>query len=157
SMRQAGLPEPLLVTAREAFRKLRDPLSAAMLLLYPLMPAEEATIKDDPFVPETMVGDVPSWAYDVHTREGRGALQSFLQRTSETARWVRAHVRVDKRIKFLGSVIFRIEGRLVRSRLRWPTGDSLREFVDQGCGGRLGVATEILELMRHDLPELNEV
>jgi hypothetical protein len=53
--------------------------------------------------------------------------------------------------------VFRIEGGLVRSRLRWPTGDAMRELVDQGCGGRLGVASEVLDLMRRDLPELNEV
>jgi hypothetical protein len=156
-MRQAGLSESVLTIAREGYRKLREPLSAAILLLQPLMSAEEATIEDDPLVPETMIGDVPSWAYGVHTREGRAALQRFLQRTSETARWVRAHIPTEKRVKFLGSVVFRIESGLVRSRLRWPTGDSLRELVDQGCSGRLGHASEILGLMRRDLPDLNEV
>jgi hypothetical protein len=156
-MRQAGLSEPVLAIAREGFRKLREPLTAAILLLHPLMSAEERTIDDDPSVPETMVGEVPSWAYDVHTREGRASLQRFLQGTSETARWVGAHIPTEKRVKFLGSVVFRIESGLVRSRLRWSTGDSLRELVDQGCGGRLGFASEILELMRRDLPELNEV
>jgi hypothetical protein len=156
-MRQAGLPESVLASAKEGFRKLREPLTAAILLLHPLKSAEETTIEDDPSMPETMVGDVPSWAYDVHTREGRVALQSFLQGTSETARWVREHIPMEKRVKFLGSVVFRIESGLVRSRLRWPTGNSLRELVDQGCGGRLGHASEILELMRRDLPELNEV
>jgi hypothetical protein len=155
-MRQAGRPESIVTIATEAFRKLRDPLCAAILLLQPMRSEERATIEDDPFVPETLIRDVPSWAYDVHTREGRAALQRFLQGTSETARWVRANVPTAKRIKYLGSVVFRIEGGLVRSRLRWPTGDSLRELVDQGCGGRLGVATEILELMRGDLPALNE-
>jgi hypothetical protein len=61
-MRQAWLPESVLAIAIEGFRKLRDPLSAAILLLHPLMSAEETTIEDDPFVPETMIGDVPSWA-----------------------------------------------------------------------------------------------
>jgi hypothetical protein len=44
----------------------------------------------------------------------------------------------------------------VRYRLRWPTGDSLRELVEQGNDGRQGVASEILELMRRDLPALNQ-
>jgi hypothetical protein len=79
-----------------------------------------------------------------------------LQGATETARWVRTHVRTDSRVKFLGSVVFPIEGGLVRSRLRWSTGDALRELVDQGCGGRQGVASEILALRRGDLPALNE-
>jgi hypothetical protein len=157
AMRQAGVSATVVATASEAFRKLRDPLCAAILLLHPLRGQETATTKDDPFPPETMIGGVPSWAYDVHTREGRAALQSFLRGTSETARWVCAHVPSESRIKFLGSVVFRIEGGLVRSRLRWPTGDGLRELVDQGCGGRQGFASEVLGLMRGDLPLLNEV
>jgi hypothetical protein len=156
-MRQAGLSESVLAIAWEGFRKLREPLTAAILLLHPLMSAEERTIDDDPCGPETMLGEVPSWAYDVHTREGRAALQRFLAGTSDTARWVGAHIPTEKRVKFLGSVVFRIESGLVRSRLRWPTGDALRELVDQGCSGRLGHASEILDLMRRDLPELNEV
>jgi hypothetical protein len=156
AMRRAGLPEPMVTTASEAFRKLRDPLCAAIPLLQPLRFEKPATIAGDPFVPETLIGEVPSWAYDVHTREGRTALQRFLKGNSETARWVRARVRTDSQIKFLGSVVFRIEGGLVRSRLRWQTGDALRDLVDHGCGGRQGVASEILELMRRDLSALNE-
>jgi hypothetical protein len=156
AMRRAGLSEPLVTTASEGFRKLRDPLSTAILLLQPLRSAEPAAIADDPCVPETLIRGVPSWAYDVHTREGRAALQRFLQGTSDTARWVRAHIATGSQVKFLGSVVFRIEGGLTRSRLCWPTGDSLRELVDQGCDGRQGVAPEILKLMRCDLPALNE-
>jgi hypothetical protein len=155
-VRQAGFPESSIAISSQAYRKLRDPLCAAILLLQPLRSAEAATISDDPIVPETLIRDVPSWAYDVHTREGRGALQRFLQGTTETARWACAHVPTEKRVKFLGSVVFRIEGGLVRSRLRWPTGDGLRELVDKGRGGRSGVASEIFELMRRDLPALNE-
>jgi hypothetical protein len=156
-MRQAGLPESVLAIAREGYRKLREPLTAAIPLLQPLMSVGQMTIEDDPFGPETVIGEVPSWAYDVHTREGRAALQRFLPGTSETARWVRAHIPTEKRLRFLGSVVFRIESGLVRSRLRWPTGDALRNLVDEGCSGRLGHASEILELMRRDLPQLNEV
>jgi hypothetical protein len=156
AMRQAGRPESLTAIAEAAYRKLREPLCAAILLLHPLKSEEPAAIEDDFIVPQALIRDVPSWAYDVHTREGRTALQRFLRGTNETARWVRAHVPTEKRIKFLGSVVFRIEGGLVRSRLRWPIGDSLRELVDQGCGGRQGIASEILDLMRSDLPEFNE-
>jgi hypothetical protein len=115
AVRQAGFSPTVVATASEAFRKLRDPLCAAILLLHPLRGQETATRKDDPLRPERVIRDVPCWAYDVHTREGRAALQSFLRGTSESVRWVRAHVPGESRIKFLGSVVFRIEGGLVRS------------------------------------------
>jgi hypothetical protein len=156
-MRQAGLPESILSVAEAAFRRLREPLCPTILLLHGSGVRQDATIQDDPLPSETMIGDVPSWAFDVFTREGRKAMSQFLKGTSDTAGWVRAHIPAEKQVKFLGSVVFRIEGGLVRARLRWPTGDALREFVDQGCSGRLGHAPQILDLMRRDLPELNEV
>ena len=127
------------------------------MLLHSLRTEEPAAIQSDPIGAETLIREVPSWAYDVHTREGRAAFKRFLQGTSETARWVFAHVPRDRRIKFVGSLVFGIESGLVRNRLRWPTADGLRELVDQGCGGRQGVASEILGLMRCDLSELNAV
>jgi hypothetical protein len=156
-MRQAGFPESIVSVASEAFRKLREPLCPAILLLHASRGWPNATIQDDPLPSETMIGDVPSWAFDLFTREGRKAMRQFLEGTSDTARWVRAHIPAERHVKFLGSVVFRIEGGLVRARLRWPTGDALREFVDQGCSGRLGRTPQILDLMRRDLPELNEV
>jgi hypothetical protein len=155
-MHRPGLPGSLVTTASNAFRKLRDPLCAAILLLQPHRSEESASIADDPFVPEALIDGVPSWAYDVHTREGRAALQRFLQGTTDTALWVRPHISTDKRVKFLGSVVFRIErrtdavpplladwrqpSRARRSRLRRTA---------RRCSGDS-------QVMRCDLPALNE-
>jgi hypothetical protein len=103
-----------------------------------------------------MVGDVPSYAYDIYTREGRQALQALLQRDCETARWVKDHVLAGQRVNFLGTVVFRVEGGLVRQRSRWPIGDELRRLVDIECHGpSCPDAMEILQLMRHDIGLLN--
>jgi hypothetical protein len=103
-----------------------------------------------------MVGEVPGYAYDLYSREGRTSLQTFLQGDSETTRWVRDHVRPGQRVNFLGTVVFRVEGGLVRQRSRWPTGDELRRLVDIECHGpSCPDATEILQLMRNDIGLLN--
>lgn len=105
-----------------------------------------------------MVGEVPGWSLDVYSREGRGALQAFPQRDCETASWVRKHVPAGQRVNFLGTVAFRVEGGLVRQRSRWTTGDNLRRLVDIEChGSHCPDATEILQLMRADLSELNAI
>jgi hypothetical protein len=65
-MRQARRPESILAIAAEAYRKLREPLCLAVLLPQPARSAEAATVEDDSFLPETLIRDVPSWAYDVH-------------------------------------------------------------------------------------------
>ena len=107
--------------------------------------------------PEIIIGEVPGWTFDVYTREGRAALQAFLQRDCETARWVKDHVPGGQRVNFLGTVVFRVEGGLVRQRARWPIGDELRRLVDIECHGpSCPDATEILQLMRSDIGLLNE-
>jgi hypothetical protein len=144
--------------AREGFRRGGDALSPFVLLLHSLRQQEIATLENDEFPPELTIGEVPSWAFDMYSREGRASLSAFLQGTSETAQWVRTHIPAQGRVHFLGTIVFRIEGGLVRSRLRWPTADKLRRLVDLDCYGKhCRDASEVLDLMRHDLPALNEV
>lgn len=154
---EAGLPHTAVEIAREGFRKVGEPLCPFVALLCPLAKCEASFLQDDDMPPAITVGSVPSYAYDMYVREGRTSLQSFLQGDSETARWVRGHVRPGLRINFLGTVVFRVEGGLVRQRSRWPIGDELRRLVDIEChGSTCSNATEILQLMRNDIALLNE-
>jgi hypothetical protein len=58
---------------------------------------------------------------------------------------------------FLGHIIFRVEGGLVTNRMRWPLAEELRRQVDVECSGPgCPDAMEILELIRDDIPRLNE-
>jgi hypothetical protein len=127
-------------------------------LLWPARQQQAAKVEDDEFPPELMIGDAPGWAYDVYSREGRAALTNFINGSTETARWVCDHIPPRQRVAFLGGIVFRVEGGLVRSRLRWRTGDELRRMVDIECNGpHCTDATEILQLMRADIPALNRV
>jgi hypothetical protein len=105
-----------------------------------------------------MIGQLPSWAYDRYSREGLACLQLFLRGDSETARWVRSHIPTTKRVDFLGDVLFRVEGQISKARLHWATADELRRLVDIECAGHgCHDATEILGLLRADLPAFNYV
>jgi hypothetical protein len=153
---EAGLPHSAVEIAREGFRKIGEPLCPFVALLCPLASCEASTLQDDDMLPAIMVGEVPGWAYDMYVREGRLGLQAFLQRDCGTARWMRDHVPAGQRVNFLGTVVFRVEGGLVRQRSRWPTGDELRRLVDTECHGpSCSDATEILQLMRNDIGLLN--
>jgi hypothetical protein len=110
-------------------------------------------LQSDELPPEVNIRGVPGWAYDTYTREGRVALRCFLGTGASAAKWVQQHVPCELRLAFLGDVVFRLEGGLVKNRLSWPTGTLLREMVDKQCYG----PPEIFELMRFDLPKLNEV
>jgi hypothetical protein len=154
---EAGLPHTAVEIAREAFRKIGEPLCPFVALLCPLALTEASTIEDDDIPPASMIGGIPSWIYDLYSREGRTALQGFLRTDCETSRWVRDQVAAGQRVNFLGTVVFRVEGGLVRKRSRWPTGDELRRLVDIECHGpRCPDANPILELMRRDIAVLNE-
>jgi hypothetical protein len=155
---EIGLPHTIVEIGRELFRRTVEPLGPFLSLLAPQRQTETATVADDDIPPATMIGQLPSWAFDRYSREGLACLQLFLHGDSETARWVRSNVPTSKRLDFLGDVLFRCEGQITRRRLRWPTAAELRRLVDIECAGHgCTDATEILGLMRADLPALNDV
>ena len=153
---EAGWPHSIVEVAREGFRRTGEMLCPLIALLsYEQRPATQ--LESDELSPEEMIGDVPSWALDVYTREGRAAFARFLQTDALAARWVRRNVSPARRVSFLGSIIFRVEGGLVTNRMRWPLAEELRRQADVECSGPdCPDAAEILKLVRADRPLLNE-
>jgi hypothetical protein len=158
ALQEASIPTAVIEIAREGYRRVAEVLCPFVALLWPLRQEQTVTVEDDDFPPEVIVGDVPGWAYDVYSREGRAALANFIEGRSETARWVRDHIPPRQRVAFLGGIVFRCEGGCVRSRLRWKTGDELRRMVEtESNGPHCRDASEILQLMKADIPVLNGV
>jgi hypothetical protein len=155
---EAGLPASAVEIAREGHLKIGEPLCNFLPMLGSLLPPKPHEVTDDTFPPERMIGDAPCWALDMFTREGRSAIQRFLARDSATSRWTKKHVPGDKRVEFLGNIIFAVEGGLLRSRLVWSMGELLRQCAEFECQGSwCPDAREIIALMRADLPLLNKV
>ena len=153
---EAGWPHSIVEVAREGFRRTREMLCPLVALLA-AEPRGSTQVDSDDLPPEEMIGDIPTWAVDLYSREGRAALARFLQTDAPAARWVRGNISPARRVSFLGHIVFRVEGGLVVNRMRWPLADELRRQVDVECSGpRCPDATEILELMRDDIPRLNE-
>ena len=153
---EAGWPHSIIEVAREGFRRTGEMLCPLVALLAREQ-REPTRVESDDLPPEIMIGDVPSWALDVYSREGSAAFGRFLDTDAPAARWVRGNVRSARRVAFLGHIVFRVEGGLVDHRMRWPLADELRRKVDFECSGpNCADATEILDLMRADVPLLNE-
>jgi hypothetical protein len=153
---EAGWPRTIVEVAREGFRRTRTVLCPLVALLA-CEPSQAAQIESDDLQVEYMIGDVPGWALDLYSR--RAALRSlgFSKPMRPAARWVRWNIRPARRVSFLGHVVFRVEGGLVTNRMRWPLAEELRRQVDVECSGPgCPDATEIVELMRDDLPLLNK-
>ncbi len=139
-------------------RKTGEVLCPFVALLTSVQPTRNSIVEDDDFPPETMIGEIPGWALDVYSREGRAAYARFLQTGSASARWIRGHVSPGRQVGLLGHVVFRLEGGLVRNRLRWKLADELRRQVDVDCAGLSSRdATEIFDLVKSDTPILNGV
>lgn len=154
---EAGFPHSVVEIAREGFKKTGEVLAPLVALLAGET-RDDTTIANDEFPPEIFIGEIPSWCLDYYSREGRAAFARFLQTNAEAARWMRAHVAPARRVEFLGGIVFRIEGGALKDRMRWPLSDELRrQYEVESAGPECGDATEIIALMRADIPVLNDL
>jgi hypothetical protein len=153
---EVGWPHTIVEVTQEGFRRTRNVLCPLVALLA-CEPSQAERMESDDLPAEDVIGDVPAWALDVSTREGRAAFARLLETDAPAARWVQRNVRHARRVSFLGHIVFRVEGGLVANRMGWPLAEELRRQVDFECSGpECPNATEILELMRDDIPRLNE-
>ena len=82
---EAGWPHSIVEVAREGFRRTREMLCPLVALLS--CELRQATqVESDDLPAEDMICDVPTWALDVYTREGRAALARFLVSDAPAAR-----------------------------------------------------------------------
>jgi hypothetical protein len=157
-LRTVGIPDTVIEIAREGFRKSGEILCPFIILLWREYQQSPSETEPDEIPEEELIGGVPCWAFDMHVREGNQAMNQFLKMDCDSADWIKAHLPSNKRRWFLGEVLFRIESGVVANRLRWEAGDDLRQKADWECFGLEPPAvSELTELLRSDLPKLNEV
>jgi len=153
-----GYPDTVVEVAREGFRKYKEILIPFSILLGKEFQKFTSHVQPDDLPPEEMIGDVPCWAYDMHVREGKVAMAELLNVDCETSRWFNANLPPKRRGRFIGSVLFSIESGLVDRRLCWEAANDLRRMANLECYGlEQNEAAEIMELLRNDLPLLNEI
>lgn len=100
---------------------------------------------------------LPTYCLDRFSREGAATLSRFLKRDTETGRWLRNYVPVERRLSVLAGGLFRVEGGLVRRRAEWPCAATLRQLADHGYHGMtLSDPAALLDVIRVDLPTLDE-
>jgi hypothetical protein len=152
----AGAPSPWVDVARLNYRRTGEPLGPMVALLSREL-VETAEVLPDNLPPALMIGDIPGWAYDLFSREGRLCLVRFLETGASTALWIHRRIRPSRRIAFLGHIVFRVEGGLVDRRLGWPLAVRMRAQGDAECSREWADASEVLSLMLSDMEALNDV
>jgi hypothetical protein len=154
---EAGFPHSVVEIAREGFKKTGEVLAPLVALLAGET-LGDTTIASDEIPPDVMIREIPTFCLDYFSRDGRAAFARFLQTDCGSARWMRAHVAPARRVEFLGGIVFRCEGGLLKDRMRWPLGDELRrQYEIESAGPECNDAGEIMELLRNDIELLNAV
>lgn len=152
---ELGVAPTTLAICREGVKKTGEalPLLVALLALENGLRADPT---DDPMPPEVLIGDLPTWALDQFTREGKDALTRLLATNSGVASMAAALVPKSERLRFVGRLLFRVEGSLLSNRVGGDLSDRLhaqQTFETLGVDPRH--APQALDLMREDLPLLN--
>ena len=154
---ELGFPESLIEVSRSGLAKSGEILVPFVPLLWRELQTSARTVEEISLPRPKLVGGIPAYAYDMHTREGKLAIGLFLKRRSETDRWLKELSPPAKRSALLGHMIFRIESACLDRRLRWEAGDKLWCMSDVELQGyRHEDMTEGLRLLQNDLPLLNE-
>lgn len=154
---ELGVAPTTLAICREGHKKTGEALPPLVALLA-LENGLRAEPTDDPVPPETLIGDCPGWALDMFTREGKAALTRLLSTNAGIAGMASALIPKPQRVRFLGQVLFRVEGGVLANRAGGDLADRLHaQLMFDTLGVEPHHAVQALDLMRGDLPLLNRI
>ncbi|OBQ67809.1 hypothetical protein [Mesorhizobium erdmanii] len=159
AMRFAGIGHEIMALAEQGFRRTREALPVLLPLLTRALPSGDLPAADDD-LPPVVIGHtgIPTYCLDGFSYEGKRALTRFLRRDTPSTQWLRKHVPAERRVAALHGAVFRVEGGLVRQRVRWACAATLRRLADHGYHGMtLLDPAAFLDMVRADLPALDEV
>lgn len=152
-----GIPDSVVEVCREGLKKTNEILPAFLPLLWRELQNSARHAEPDDLPPEEIIGGVPCWVYDMHTRDGKRAMAQFLKMDCETSRWMMEATPSKGRTLILGEMLFRIESGCVDRRLSWNAGNCIRRMANLGSYGLDKANAEHgLALLWHELALLNE-
>jgi hypothetical protein len=156
---ELGTPFTVLELAREGYRVSREPLWLLMALLASEQPdLGREQEKDDEMPTEILAGPAPSWAIDSFTREGKLAINRFLNGVSPYAEWLQTNVQRSQQRTVTARALFHVEGGLLRKRCLSGMNVTLRATNEMQCLGLPAeLAGEAMRRLRDDLPILNGI
>jgi hypothetical protein len=157
----AGLPRVLVTAMAEATAMTREVIAVLLLPLWAAWRSEGRVVRVvDQWIPEApMLGDVPTWALDKHTRAGKAAIGRFAVENAQV-RKVLAEIAGPKRVKdaaLMGA--FYTDAIPIARRLDWPLSASLEQEGRRIDMAKVGVPHDgvdpILDVMRTHYDHLN--
>jgi len=157
ALRDADYPGSAVEIGRMGLKRTGCIIAAMFPILYRAKGAGEHSVEDDPFPAETMIGPVPSWVFDMHTRGGLAAFGRYRRRSERMKAFLAEHADPSANLnRLVGSLVFRMESGLVRKRLVWEEGNRLRDAADMTRADLPSeTVPEALSILREEIDLLN--
>ena len=157
ALRDADYPGSAVEIGRMGLKRTACIIAAMFPLLYQARGAEEHSTHDDPFPADTMIGPVPSWVFDMHTRGGLAAFGRYRRRSERMKAFLAEHADPSANLnRLVGGLVFHIESGLVTKRLVWGEGTRLRHAADMTQPGLPPeVVPEAFSILRDEIGLLN--
>ena len=162
AFRSLGIPEELVVATEIAAIRTREPITVMVPLIWQAANAgQAASIRDCEVRPSPVVGDVPTYALDMHTRLGREAIWRFARENDAMRACLTLHVPLKRWRDAANNAAFYADAAPVSRRLMWDQSESLEAFGIERDLSLAGVRPEgvqpLLQTVRDNLDHLNEL
>ncbi len=145
--------------AKLGIRKTRDILPLFLPLLWEASRDQEVTIQADDLPEIKTIGEIPSYVFDSHTRDGNRCFREFITQSQKMKDFLkRCNAPRTDWSRIVGRLAFRIESGLVSERLTWNTGSELLHKANMlGRGIPARHVPEGLRLMQLEISTLNRI
>jgi len=155
---EAGVSRTAVEISRLGLKRTGCILAAFTPLLYRARGAKVHPVKDDDLPKEAMIGEVPGWVYDIHTRKGLSAFSRYLKRSSRMQAFLNECAIGDVPLhRIVGNLVFRMESGLGVRRVRWPEAMRLKRQADLMRDGLPKEhVDEGLSILREEIDLLNK-
>ena len=162
SFRLSGVPEELIVATEIAAVRTREPITVMVPLIWlAANTGQVPSIRDCPVAPSPVVGGVPLYALDMHTRLGREAIWQFALENEAMRICLGLHVPKKRWRDAAYNSAFYVDAAPVSRRLMWDQSESLEAFGIERDLSVAGVRPEghqpLLQTVRENLDHLNRL
>jgi hypothetical protein len=162
ALRHLGVPADLVTATRIAATRTREPIVVMTPLLWlAASAAGDHRVVDCPVPPATMIGDIPSYAFDKHTAVGKSAIHRFAHENHAVRDALAAYV-PEYRAKDVACIAaFHVDAAPVSRRFAWDGSAELERLGDEAEMMKAGVPREgvapLLNVIRDNLDHLNAI
>ena len=162
AFRGLGVADDLITATRIAATRSREPI----VLMTPLLwlaasAAGDHRIVDCPVPPVTMIGDVPSYAFDKHTSAGKAAIHRFAHENQAVRDVLTAFVPEHRAKDAACMAAFQVDAAPVSRRFEWMGSAELERLGVAADMMKVGVphagVAPLLNVVRDNLDHLNTI